>query len=81
MVINEALYYGNKKDNSLINPNQLRCYEMRVWDNPFNPYRDLCIETGIGNTIDLKSENTKIVFSSHVPKDEELRTLPHIEVT
>ena len=30
MVINEALYYGKKIDHSLINPNQLRCYETMV---------------------------------------------------
>ena len=39
IVINEALYYGKKLDQSLINPNQLRCYETMVWDNPFDPYR------------------------------------------
>ena len=81
MVINEALYYGKKLDYSLINPDQLRCYETMVWDNPFDPYRDLCIKTGNGNTIDLTPDGTKIVFSSNVPTDEELRTLPHIEVT
>ena len=81
MVINEALYYGKKIDNSLINPNQLRCYETMVWDNPFDPYMDLFIETGNGNTIDLTPYGTKVGFSSHVPTDEELRTLLHIEVT
>ena len=40
-VINEALYYGKKLDHSLINTNQLRCYETMVWENPFDPYRDL----------------------------------------
>ena len=53
MVINEALYYGKKLDHSLINQNQLICYEMMVWDNPFGLYRDLCIKRGDGNTIDL----------------------------
>ena len=52
-----------------------------VWDNPFDPYMDLCIETGDGNTIDLTPDGTKIVFSSHVPTDEEFRALLHIEVT
>ena len=42
---------------------------------------DICIETGNGNTIDLKLDGTKIGFSSHVPTDEELITLLHIEVT
>ena len=78
MVVNESLYYSKKLDHSLINPNQLRCYETMVWDNPFDPYRYLCIETGDGNTIDLILDGTKIGFSSHVPTDEELRTIPHI---
>ena len=52
-----------------------------VWDKSFDPYRDLCIETGDGNTIDLTPYGMKIGFSSHVPTDEELRTLLHIELT
>ena len=78
MVINEALYYGKKLNNSIINPNKLRCYETMVWDNPFDPYRELCIKTGYGNMIDLTPYGTKIGFISHVPTDEELRTIPHI---
>ena len=78
MVINEALYYSKKLYHSLITKNQLRCYETMVWDNPFDPYRDLCIKTGDGNTIDLTPDGTKIGFISHVPIDEELITLPHI---
>ena len=70
MVINEALYYGKKLDHSLINPNQLRYYETMVWDNSFEPYRDLCIKTGDGNTIDITPDGTKIGFRSHVPTNE-----------
>ena len=81
MIINEALYYGKKLDHSLINPNQLRFYEMMVWENPFYPNMELCIKTGNGNTIDLTPDGTKIGFSSNVPTYEELGTLPHIEVT
>ena len=44
-------------------------------------YRELCIKTGNGNTIYLTPDGTKIGFSSYVPTDEELRMLPHIEVT
>ena len=81
VVINEALYYGKKLDHSIINSNQLRCYETMVWENPLDPYRDLCIKTGDGNMIDLTPNGTKIGFSSHVPTDKDLRMLPHIEVT
>ena len=81
MVINKALYYSKKLDHSLINTNQLRCYGTMVWDNHFDPYRDLCIKTGDGNTIDLTPDGTKIGFISHVPTDKEIRTLQNIYVT
>ena len=81
MVINEALYYSKKLYHSLINLNQLKCYKTMVWDDPFDPYRELFIETGDFNTIDLTPDGTDIGFISHVPMDEELKTLPHIEVT
>ena len=32
LVINEGLYYGNKMNHSLINPNQIRDYGIPVWD-------------------------------------------------
>ena len=71
MVTNKAIYYGRKLDHSLINPNQLKCYETMVWDNPFDPYTNLCIKTDNGNTIDMTPHGTKIGFSSHVPTNEE----------
>ena len=70
MVINEALYYGKKLNYSLINPNQLRCYETMVWGDPFDPYKFLCIKTSDGNMIDMKPDGTKIGFNLHVPTDE-----------
>ena len=51
-----------------------------VWDNLFDRYRDLCIETGNSNTIDMTPDGTNIRSSSYLPMDEELRMLPHIEV-
>ena len=81
MIINEALYYGKKLGHSLINPNQFRRYGTMVWDNPFDPLREIFIETGDGDIIELISNGTKIGFESHAPTEEELRTLPHVEVT
>ncbi len=44
LIINEALYYGNKLDHSLINPNQLRHNGVGFWDNPYDPMHELTIE-------------------------------------
>ena len=80
MVVNEALYYGNKLYHSLINPNQLRCYGTMVWDNNFDPNMDICLDTCEGYTIDLIPDGTSIGSSLHVPMEEELMEISHIEV-
>ena len=43
LAINESLYYGNKLDHYLINPNQVRAYGIDFWDNPFDRKRGLTI--------------------------------------
>ena len=53
LVVNEALYYGNKLDHSLINPNQVRAYGIYFWENPF--------DRQIGFTIALKDEVTNLM--------------------
>ena len=62
IVINDALYYGKKLGNSMINPNQFRSYGTMVWDNPFYSNRELCAETEYGDTIDLTENGTNIGF-------------------
>ena len=58
----------------------MRFYGTMVLDNPLYPNRDICLETCEGDKINLIPYVKNIGFSSHVPKEEELRTLPHIEV-
>ena len=36
LIINEDLYYGDKPDHTLINPNQIRFNQIDYWDNPFD---------------------------------------------
>ena len=35
LVINKDLYYGNKMDHFLINPNQVRAYGSPLWNNAY----------------------------------------------
>ena len=42
---------------------------------------DLCLESCEGNTIDIIPDGTNIGFILHVTTEEELSTIPHIEVT
>ena len=66
MLVNEELYYRNKLNRSLINPNQLRYYGAIVWDNPFGPNMDIYLETCERNTIDIIPDGTNIGFSLHI---------------
>ena len=50
------------------------------WDNPSGPNSNLCLDTCEGGAIDIITDGKKIGFSLHIPTEEELRTLPHIEV-
>ena len=43
LVIDKDLYYGNKLDHSVINPNQVRAYRINFWDNTFDRQRGLTI--------------------------------------
>jgi hypothetical protein len=81
LVFNESLYYGTKLDHSLINPNQLRSYEIPLWDNPFDPMHSLSIEVDTSFHIPLVASGTKVGFRTRMPTPEELRHCEHIQMT
>lgn len=82
LVINEALYYGDRLRHSLINPNQIRQYCIGYWDNPYDKMPQLSIEIYENDLIiPLKYEGTKLIFQTSLPSEDELNTLPHIELT
>jgi hypothetical protein len=79
-VFHESLYYGTKLDHSLINPNQVRHYQIPFWDNPYDKERGLCIETS-DVRVPLLSKGTKIYFETRVPTEWELNNCVHIDMT
>ena len=82
IIINEALYYGNKLDHSLINPNQVRHNGVGFWDNPYDYEHNLEIEVYEKDvTIPMHYDGTKLAFESVTPTEEELNVLPHIVLT
>lgn len=78
LIINEALYYGNKLDHSLINPNQIRHFGIDFWDNAFDKTRGLSIEVNDKLKIPMTTMGTKILFETRSPSELELRNYPHI---
>ena len=80
IVINEALYYGTKLDHSLLNPNQIRKYNIPLYDNPFDNGRPFGIDAP-DMFIPFNTTGTKIFFNSHSPTQHELDTCVHIHLT
>ena len=72
LIFNESLYYGEKMDHSLFNPNQLRKYGIPVWDNPFDHERPFAIQVSDEVEIPLLSKGTKIYFETRSPTESEL---------
>ena len=81
LVFHEALYYGDKLDHTLINPNQVRAYGIPFWDNPFDASHTLSIDVDNNLTIPLRTVGTKVMFRTRVPTPYELETSDHIHMT
>lgn len=73
LIFNEALYFGEQMDHSLINPNQLRAFGVPVWDNPFDPDHQMGIEHG-ELLIPFQTAGSTVFCTTHYPSDEELES-------
>ena len=85
LVVNQALLFGDRLPNSLINPNQLRAYGHVVEDTPrqFNSEstHSISILGEGGFVIPLELKGVISCFISHKPTDHELETCRRIVLT
>ena len=75
IVLNEALYFGERLDHSLLCPNQMRAYGILVEDTPrqFNATSTHSISVpGENVSIPLELNGVVSYFASHKPSNEEL---------
>ena len=80
LVVNEGLWFGEKLQNTLFNPNQLRFAGVTVADNPFNTAEPISIDHS-ELTIPLSISGTTIFLDTTTPTQVELDTCPHIHLT
>jgi len=84
LVIHEALYFGDRLKQTLLNPNQMRANGLIVEDVPrqFDNNSSHSIKVPkLGKTIPLTLNGIISTFTSSKPTWEEYNTLPHIELT
>ena len=83
MIFNEVLYFGASLDHSLLNPNQVRHYGVRVYDNPYeiDPDRTMGIHLDDGLHFPFVTNGSTVFMETHYPSDDELQDNPHIVLT
>ena len=78
LILNEALWMGDSMKHTLINPNQLRHYGVKVQDNPCSN-EPMHIMTEDSNfNLELKMRGTTIFADTYTPSEKELHDCPHI---
>ena len=81
LVLNEALGMVDVMSHTLINPNQMRHFGVKVQDNPMSEFplsiitedNEFCMELGIDGTI--------VFAETHTPTSQELAECPHVHLT
>ena len=70
----QGLWFGDRMDRSLINPNQVRLYGISLCDDPMDPHRELSIQLGDGYEIPMNMNGTICGFTSRCPTNEEMES-------
>jgi hypothetical protein len=83
LVINEGLWHGNRMhhSNPLINPNQLRHFQINVCDNPYDKGGMHITDPVSKVSIPLLSKRTIVYADSHALSEKELQTCHHVVIT
>ena len=82
LVFHEALWMGDVIDHTLVNPNQLRYFGVKVQDNPYHVVpMHTATEAEDTMCFPLHSEGTTIFLSTRTPTEQELHECVHIELT
>ena len=82
LVINEALWFGQQMDHSLISSNQVRANEVELWDNPCDSLHEMCIYNPASDyPVPLEMDGIVAFAETRAPTTDEIRTLPHVELT
>ena len=80
LIIHEALWFGDRLDHSLINPNQLRHFGLDVEDNPYRSGMGIRFDDELDG-IPFTSEGATILFDTRTPTSDELETCRHVQLT
>ena len=79
-VADQVLWFGASMPNSLINTHQIRAFGLSLCDDPWDPNREIGMDTG-ELFVPFYTEKWNVLFESRVPSEWELNNLHVIEQT
>ena len=74
VIFGRGLWFGNRIEKNLINPNQCRAFGTPIFDDPTNQDRPLGIEEDINIRILMSMVGSTCVFITWYPPDDEIKT-------
>jgi len=77
----QGLWFGDRLNHSLINPNQCRAYGIQVCDDPTDPNRDIGVELPRNYFLPFTMRGTTCYFKSRSPDVEELESCRTFQVS
>ena len=77
----KGLWFGNRMDKSLINPNQFRRFGIQICDDPNGPHRKLEIEVPEDLFVPMEMKESTCGLITHPPNEDELRECQHIIIS
>jgi hypothetical protein len=81
LIMNEAIWMGDKMDHTLVNPNQLRAFGLTVQDNPFSEAPIFIATEGHEFILPLASKGTILGVTTRTPTNNELQSCPHVTLS
>ena len=78
LMFGQGLWFGNRMERSLINPNQCRAFGIKICDDPTDEHRSLGIEADANSFIPMRMTGSTCGFLSRCPTDEELEECRYI---
>ena len=81
LILNEAIWMGDKMDHTLVNPNQRPAYGITVQDNPFSDSPTFISTEGHEVVLPLKCNGTILGVATRTPTESELQICPHIALS
>ena len=81
LIFGQGLWFGNRMEKSLINPNQCRAFDVPICDDPTDPHRTLGISANETTFIPMHMEGSTCTFISRYPTDDEIQNCRRIELS